>query len=66
MEYFLQNIARHLNQDFGSELNRHCLVFPNRRAGLYFNKYLASIIDKPVWSPAGYTINELFASSSGL
>jgi hypothetical protein len=66
MEYFLQNIARDLNQRYGNELNRHCLVFPNRRAGLYFMRYLASMIQKPVWTPAVYTINELFSSYSSM
>ena len=40
----------------------HCLVFPNRRAGLYFLKYLGVKIDKPVWVPAILTVNELFHS----
>jgi hypothetical protein len=64
MEYFLENIARSLNSEFGNTLNRHCLVFPNRRAGLYFMKYLAARIKKPVWAPAIYTVNELFRSYS--
>jgi CRISPR/Cas system-associated exonuclease Cas4 (RecB family) len=64
MEYFLENIARSLYKEYGNTLNRHCLVFPNRRAGLYFLKYLAAGIQKPVWTPAIYTINELFKSYS--
>ena len=64
MEYFLENIARSLYSEYGNTLNRHCLVFPNRRAGLYFMKYLASGIQKPVWAPAIFTVNELFRSYS--
>ncbi|HZK60930.1 MAG TPA: PD-(D/E)XK nuclease family protein, partial [Anaerovoracaceae bacterium] len=66
MEYFLENIARSLHQEFGNTLNFHCLVFPNQRAGLYFLKYLSSTIDKPVWTPSIFTINELFRSYSSL
>jgi CRISPR/Cas system-associated exonuclease Cas4 (RecB family) len=66
MEYFLENIARSLYSEFGNTLNNHCLVFPNRRAGLYFMKYLAAGISKPVWVPAIYTVNELFRSYSAL
>jgi len=66
MEYFLENIAKSLQTEFGNSLNRHCLVFPNRRAGLYFMKYLAARIEKPVWAPLIYTINELFRSYSSL
>lgn len=64
MDYFLEKIARSLYSEYGNTLNRHCLVFPNRRAGLYFLKYLAAGISKPVWVPAIYTINELFRSYS--
>jgi hypothetical protein len=66
MVYFLENIAQSLHNEFGNTLNRHCLVFPNRRAGLYFLKYLAARIEKPVWAPSILTINELFRSSSSL
>jgi hypothetical protein len=66
MDYFLEKIAGSLHTEFGNTLNRHCLVFPNRRAGLYFLKHLAAIIDKPVWVPSVFTINELFRSYSSL
>jgi hypothetical protein len=66
MEYFLESIAHSLYKEFGNTLNNHCLVFPNRRAGLYFLKYLASGIEKPVWVPSIVTINELFRSYSVL
>ncbi|MGA2405549.1 MAG: PD-(D/E)XK nuclease family protein [Bacteroidales bacterium] len=64
MTYFLEHIAQSLQKEFGNTLNRHCLVFPNRRAGLYFLKYLATMIEKPVWAPSILTINELFSSYS--
>ena len=66
MEFFLERIARSLYSEFGNNLNRHCLVFPSRRAGLYLVKYLSLLIEKPVWSPSVMTINELFRSRSAL
>jgi CRISPR/Cas system-associated exonuclease Cas4 (RecB family) len=66
MIYFLEKIAQTLHNEFGNTLNRHCLVFPNRRAGLYFLKYLSASIEKPVWVPSILTINELFRSYSTL
>lgn len=66
MEYFLERIARSLHADFGNTLNHHCLVFPNRRAGLYILKYLAARIEKPVWAPPILTINEFFRSYSSM
>jgi hypothetical protein len=66
MEYFLESIAKSLYSEYGDQLNRHCLVFPNRRAGLYFLKYLAAGIEKPIWVPSILTINEMFRSYSSL
>ncbi|TAL61184.1 MAG: PD-(D/E)XK nuclease family protein, partial [Bacteroidetes bacterium] len=66
MIYFLDRISQSLYTEFGNTLNRHCLVFPNRRAGLYFTKYLAARIEKPVWAPSILTINDLFRSYSSL
>lgn len=66
MDYFLGHIASSVLKEFGNTLNKHCFVFPNRRAGLYFLRHLSSVIDKPVWAPPVYTINELFRSYSNL
>ena len=66
MEYFLESIAKSLYSEYGNQLNRHCLVFPNRRAGLYFLKYLSTRIEKPIWVPSILTINELFKAYSPL
>ncbi len=66
MEYFLERIARSLRDEFGESLNRHCLVFPGRRAGLYMLKYLSRNLDRPVWAPTTCTINELFRKFSDM
>jgi CRISPR/Cas system-associated exonuclease Cas4 (RecB family) len=63
---FLERIAKHLYPGNGNDFRNHCLVFPNRRAGLFFIKYLAAEIKAPVWTPAILTINELFHSFSRL
>ncbi len=66
MEYFLERIAKTILKDYRDRLDSQCLVFPSRRAGLFFMKYLAAETDKPVWAPAVMTINELFRSFSSL
>jgi hypothetical protein len=63
---FLGRIAKKLYSENGSNLRDHCLVFPNRRAGLFFIKYLSSEITQPVWTPSIITINDLFFSFSKL
>ena len=66
MVYFLERIAKHLYERTRGNLRNHCIVFPSRRAGLYFLKYLSAEIDKPVWAPSIMTINEFFAKFSPL
>ena len=66
MIYFLEQVARQLNEGFGESLNRQCLVFPNRRAGVFLMKYLAGNAGKPLWAPRTMTINELFTECSGM
>ncbi len=66
MVYFLERIAKLLYEQNGGDIGSHCLVFPSRRAGLYFLKYYAAQLDKPVWTPSILTINEFFGSFSDL
>ncbi len=66
MEYFLERIARYLYDNHAGEMRKQCLVFPSRRAGVYFLRYLSDLAVKPLWAPAVMTINEFFASLSGL
>lgn len=66
MEYFLERIARILTDGFVDRLDTQCIVFPSRRAGLFFMKYLADRVDKPVWAPSVMTINDLFRLFSPL
>ncbi|MBR4845109.1 MAG: PD-(D/E)XK nuclease family protein, partial [Bacteroidaceae bacterium] len=57
---FLKAVAEDLYNKIGQDLSRTAVVFPNKRAGLFFNQWLASCTDKPVWTPAYMTISELF------
>lgn len=66
MIFFLERIARLLYEQSGSDLRGHCMVFPSRRAGLYFLKYYAALLDKPAWTPSIMTIGEFFSSFSRL
>lgn len=63
---FLKLTAQYLIEDFGSEISNINLVFPNRRASLFFNKYLSELIDEPIWQPNIVTISDLMYRISGL
>ena len=66
MQIFLEEVAKQLTDDYGSNLGNHCLVFPNRRSALFFKRYLALELDRPLWSPEMQTINEVFREGSDL
>lgn len=64
MQTFLQLVAQDLHQKIGNDLSRVAIVFPNKRASLFFNEYLAAQSDRPIWSPAYVSISELFRQLS--
>ncbi|NDW11596.1 PD-(D/E)XK nuclease family protein [Bacteroides sp. 214] len=66
MDAFLKIVAKDLYNKVGNDLSRTVVVFPNKRAGLFFNEYLAHQSDKPIWSPAYISISELFQQLSPL
>lgn len=63
---FLKAVAEDLYNKVGGDLSRTAVVFPNKRAGLFFNEWLAACSDRPVWAPAYITISELFRGLSSL
>ena len=64
MESFLKLVAADLYKHTEGNLAHTAVVFPNKRAGLFFNEYLAQESDSPIWSPAYVSISELFRSLS--
>jgi hypothetical protein len=66
MKPFLHNLAQTYYHHFGSEVSDFTFVFPNRRAGRFFLKYLAEVAGRPIFSPSIITIAELFAELSEL
>lgn len=64
MESFLKLVAVDLYKHTKGNLAHTAVVFPNKRAGLFFNEYLAQESDSPIWSPAYVSISELFRSLS--
>ena len=62
---FLTSIASLFYEKEGRAISDYCFVFPNRRAGLFFQRALASIAREPLFSPRITTINDLFINLSG-
>lgn len=66
METFLKQVAHDLYNKLEGDFTKVAVVFPNKRASLFFNEYLAKESDRPLWSPSYISISELFRKSSDL
>ncbi len=66
MKSFLEYVAEDIIRKTGTNQSRIAIVFPNKRASLFMNEYLAKQADGPIWSPAYITISDLFRQHSNL
>lgn len=66
MADFLEGLAKELVATKGDQMHEVCIVFPNRRAGLFFRRHLAKLIDKPVWEPRIISFEDFVQEQSGL
>lgn len=66
MQTFLNLVATDLHQKLNGNLAHTALVFPNKRAGLFFNQQLAKQHEGPLWAPTYLSISELFQQLSSL
>lgn len=65
MKPFLYQVATLFYEKYGTEISRMAFVFPNRRTGLFFQKYLSEISDRPLFSPTIVTVSDLLVQLSG-
>jgi len=66
MNSFLFRIASEYYKHHKDDIHTFTFVFPNRRAGLFFQNYLSQIALKPLFSPEIITIDSIFQQSSEL
>ena len=63
---FLHYVAKDVLAKHGQELNKIAIVFPNKRASIFFNRELYQEVGHALWSPKYITISELFRQHSDL
>lgn len=63
---FLYNVANAYFKKYGNSISRYTFVFPNRRAGVFFQYYLSQIAKQPIFSPEIVTISDMFEKLSEL
>ncbi|MCG8309942.1 MAG: PD-(D/E)XK nuclease family protein [Cytophagales bacterium] len=63
---FLEEIADVILNRYKDATAGLTVVFPNRRAGLFLQKYLSAKVDQPIWSPGIVGIEDFIIGFSAL
>ncbi len=66
MQGFLEEVASDLYARYGDRLSDCTVLFPSRRARLFFVDALSQIVQRPLWQPQWTTIDDLMTEISGL
>ena len=66
MKGFLAEVAQCLYERYGDDVSSLSILFPSRRARLFFVDALSKIAKRPLWQPAWLTIDEMMSEISGL
>jgi len=66
MKPFLLELAENVYRDYHRNLDALTLIFPNRRAALYFRKHLSSLLSKPAFAPNLLTIEDFIGGFSNV
>ena len=63
---FLEKIAEKLFLEYGTNLSNIVVVFPSRRAHIFFIDELSHFIKRPTWLPKFYSIEDIVFKIGGL
>lgn len=66
MDTFLHETAQRLYDRYGEEISSLSILFPSRRARLFFNEALAEIAGKPLWQPHYTSMDEVMEGIAGI
>jgi RecB family exonuclease len=65
-EGFLKQVAGDLYSRYGDEVSSLSVLFPNRRARLFFGEAMSAIVKKPMWQPASVTVDGIMEEIAGI
>lgn len=66
MKGFLEEVAADLYARYGEQLSERSVLFPSRRARIFFTDALAQVARRPMWQPAWTSVDELMSEIAGL
>ncbi|WP_109830972.1 PD-(D/E)XK nuclease family protein [Reichenbachiella versicolor] len=55
---FLASLATKCQENYGTNCDQLTIVFPNKRAGVYFAQELSKVYNQPIWSPQIFSLEE--------
>lgn len=63
---FVEEVASDLYSRYGSDVSQLRILFPSRRAQLFFTDALSRLTDVPLWQPQFESIDRLMTSIAGI
>ncbi|MFI3320607.1 MAG: PD-(D/E)XK nuclease family protein [Rikenellaceae bacterium] len=63
---FLDEVATRLYGEYGDGISQVKMIFPSRRARLFFVDALSRIAERPLWQPRWVTVDDLMSSAAGI
>ncbi|MCC8019955.1 MAG: PD-(D/E)XK nuclease family protein [Rikenellaceae bacterium] len=66
MQTFLSLLAENLYRRYGDDISSLCIIFPSRRARLFFTEALTAAAGRPLWSPEFRTVDDVMQRYSAL
>ncbi|MFI3317591.1 MAG: PD-(D/E)XK nuclease family protein [Rikenellaceae bacterium] len=66
MSSFLSELAAELYERHGDGVSNLNIIFPSRRARLFFQDALAGLLSRPLWQPRYRTIDEMMQEGAGI
>lgn len=66
MDSFLAQVARALYDKYGDDISSLNVIFPSRRARLFFTDELSRIASRPLWQPRWTSIGEVAEEIAGV
>ena len=62
----MEEVAEDLYTRYGDEISACRILFPSRRARLFFVDALTRLVNRPIWQPRWVALDELMSTISGL
>jgi hypothetical protein len=66
MQAFLYQVAQYIEQNYKENLDKVCIVLPNKRGALFLKNHLAKVYKKTIWLPTIISAEDFITELSGL